>query len=69
MTLYKSLIGDAGNVRKLLISAVDNNGATPSNPSTNKATLHIYIIGNEQTGIVSIETAAYIYDQLQLIER
>ena len=70
VTVYKSLMGDAGNVTKISISAVDNNGAIPSNPSTNKAILHIYVIGNEQTGIVSIETTVvYLYGQLQFIER
>lgn len=70
VTVYKSLIGDAGNVTKLRIIAYDNNGIAPSNPSINKAMLHIYVIGDEQTGIVLIQTiSAYLYSNIPLFER
>ena len=70
VTVYKSLMGDAGNEAIMLISASDNNGAPPSNPSVNTATLHIYVIGDVQTGILSIEAAAhYIYSHVHEYER
>ena len=70
VTVYKSLMGDAGNVSKMIIIAKDNNGIVPSNPSTNKATLDVYIIGDDQTGIVLIETTAeYLHSHLYFLER
>ena len=70
VTVYKSLMGDAGKKTKMIISANDNNGAPPSNPSVNTAVLHIYVIGDAQTGLLSIEAAAhYIYSHIYEYER
>ena len=68
--VYKSLVGDAGKTITLSVTANDNNGLALSNKAINNAIVRIYIIGDEQTGIVTMGTSAdYLHENLMVITR
>lgn len=68
--VYKSLVGDAGKTITLSVTANDNNGLAFSNKATNNAIVRIHIIGDEQTGIVSMGTSAdYLHENIVIITR